>query len=42
MPIAHGEGNYYADPTTLERLESDGRIVFRYTAPDGRLDDRWT
>ena len=41
MPIAHGEGNYYADPTTLERLESDGRIVFRYTAPDGRLDDRW-
>ena len=40
MPIAHGEGNYYADPATLERLETDGRIVFRYAAPDGRLDER--
>ncbi len=41
MPIAHGEGNYYADPAALERLEAEGRIVFRYTAPDGRLDERW-
>ncbi len=30
MPIAHGEGNYYADPETLEELEREGRIVFRY------------
>ena len=41
MPIAHGEGNYFADPATLERLEAGGRIVFRYTAPDGRVDERW-
>lgn len=30
MAIAHGEGNYYASPETLEQLESEGRIVFRY------------
>ncbi|MEW6522261.1 MAG: phosphoribosylformylglycinamidine synthase subunit PurQ [Bacillota bacterium] len=30
MPIAHGEGNYYADPKTLRRLEETGRVVFRY------------
>ena len=41
MPIAHGEGNYYADPATLERLEADGRVVFRYAAPDGTLEERW-
>ena len=41
MPIAHGEGNYYADPSTLERLEAEGRIVFRYAAPDGSIDERW-
>ena len=41
MPIAHGEGNYYAAPASLEQLEAEGRIVFRYTAPDGRLDERW-
>lgn len=30
LPIAHGEGNYYADPETLERLEQHGQVVFRY------------
>lgn len=30
MPIAHGEGNYFADDETLNRLEGDGRVVFRY------------
>lgn len=30
MPIAHGEGNYFADEETLNRLEGEGRIVFRY------------
>lgn len=29
-PIAHGEGNYFADPETLARLEGEGRVVFRY------------
>ncbi len=30
IPIAHGEGNYYADNETLDRLEGEGRVVFRY------------
>ncbi len=30
IPVAHGEGNYYADDETLDRLEGEGRIVFRY------------
>ena len=41
VPVAHGEGNYIADPATLARLESDGRVLFRYTAPDGTLDPEW-
>ncbi|MEO6795664.1 MAG: phosphoribosylformylglycinamidine synthase subunit PurQ [Candidatus Dormibacter sp.] len=39
IPISHGEGNFYADPVTLERLESNGRVVFRYCAADGRVTD---
>ena len=35
MPIAHGDGNYEADGATLERLEGDGRIVFRYVDAGG-------
>ena len=30
FPVAHGEGNYYADDGTLDRLEGEGRVVFRY------------
>jgi phosphoribosylformylglycinamidine synthase len=30
FPVAHGEGNYYADDETLDRLEGEGRVVFRY------------
>ncbi|MDD4932428.1 MAG: phosphoribosylformylglycinamidine synthase subunit PurQ [Methylacidiphilaceae bacterium] len=30
MPIAHGQGRYYADPSTLDRLERSGSILFRY------------
>jgi phosphoribosylformylglycinamidine synthase len=39
MPIAHGEGNYYAPPETLALLESSGRVVFRYTTPEGEPMD---
>ncbi len=39
MPIAHGEGNFYLPADELRRLEDEGRVVFRYTAKDGRLDD---
>src|SRR3954469_11744791 len=35
VPTAHGEGNYVADRDTLDRLEGEGRILLRYTAPDG-------
>jgi len=38
VPVAHGEGNYIADAETVARLEGEGRVLFRYTAPDGRLD----
>jgi phosphoribosylformylglycinamidine synthase I len=30
FPVAHGEGNYYADDETLNRLEGENRVVFRY------------
>ena len=30
LPVAHGEGNYYADAATLDALEAEGRVVFRY------------
>jgi phosphoribosylformylglycinamidine (FGAM) synthase-like amidotransferase family enzyme len=39
MPIAHGEGNFYLPDDELDRLEAEGRVVFRYTTRDGRLDD---
>ena len=41
-PVAHGDGNYFADQHTLEALRKDGRIVFRYaegTNPNGSFDD---
>ena len=34
FPVAHGEGNYFADDETLNRLEGDGRVVFRYAPGD--------
>ena len=33
LPVAHHDGNYTADEETLDRLEGDGRIAFRYTGP---------
>lgn len=38
LPIAHGEGNYYADADTLAELEANGQVLFRYCSPDGRMD----
>lgn len=37
IPIAHGEGNYYADPEILQELQADGRIVFQYCDADGNV-----
>jgi phosphoribosylformylglycinamidine synthase len=39
MPIAHGEGNFYLPDAELDRLEGEGRVIFRYTTKDGRLED---
>jgi len=41
VPVAHGEGNYTADAETIARLEGEGRVLFRYAAPDGSLDPKW-
>ena len=38
LPIAHAEGSYVCDPATLAELQNNDQIVFRYCAPDGRLD----
>ena len=35
MPVAHGEGCYYADDATLQDLEADGQVLFRYARADG-------
>ena len=43
MPIAHGEGCYFADAATLDALEADGGVLFRYVDADGNPaaeDDR--
>ncbi|MEO1205677.1 MAG: phosphoribosylformylglycinamidine synthase subunit PurQ [Pseudomonadota bacterium] len=36
IPIAHHDGNYFADEDTLKRLEGDGRVVFRYCDASGQ------
>jgi len=38
MPVGNGEGNYFADSETLDRLEGEGRVVFRYRDnPNGSM-----
>jgi len=39
IPIAHGEGSYIADDATLDRLEAERRVVFRYVDADGAATD---
>jgi phosphoribosylformylglycinamidine synthase len=40
IPIAHGDGRYYADDETLDRIENEGRVVFRYLDnPNGSARD---
>ena len=38
IPISHGEGNYFADPETLARIEANGQVLVRYSRPDGTID----
>lgn len=35
--MAHGDGNYFADDATLDRLEAEGRVAFRYATPGGAV-----
>lgn len=37
MPVAHGEGCYFADEATLDAIEADGQVLFRYVHPDGTV-----
>ena len=40
LPVAHNEGNYFADPVTLEQIEADDRVVLRYLEnPNGSAND---
>jgi phosphoribosylformylglycinamidine synthase len=39
IPIAHNEGNYFADAETVARLEGDGRVAFRYCDAGGAVTD---
>lgn len=39
LPIAHGEGRYFADPETVSRLEANGQVIFRYTDAHGNLSE---
>ena len=39
VPIKHGEGQFVVAADELERLEGEGRVVFRYAAPDGTIGD---
>ncbi len=39
MPVAHHDGNYHADADTLDRLEDEGRIAFRYAPLEGAAAD---
>ncbi len=37
FPIAHGEGNYYADAETIQNLEEGNQVIFRYCDPSGNI-----
>jgi phosphoribosylformylglycinamidine synthase len=40
LPIAHGEGRYYADADTLKALEDNEQILWRYCTPTGEINDQ--
>ena len=39
IPIAHGEGNYFADPDVIAKLEANRQVIFRYTNASGEVVD---
>jgi phosphoribosylformylglycinamidine synthase I len=42
MPIAHGDGRYTADVATLDRLEGEGQVLFRYVPSGSEIDEYWS
>jgi len=39
IPIAHGEGNYFADEATLKRLKENNQVIFRYCDENGQITE---
>lgn len=39
IPIAHGEGRYFADDATLDSLEANQQVIYRYATPEGEVND---
>lgn len=39
IPVAHGEGRYYADEQTLNELEANGQVIFRYCDENGKINE---
>ena len=39
IPIAHGEGRFYAEDTTLKKLEENDQIIFKYASQEGNIND---
>lgn len=39
IPIAHGEGRYYADEATLKQIEDNGQVLFRYCDEQGEVNE---
>jgi phosphoribosylformylglycinamidine synthase len=41
LPIAHGDGNYFADENTLKELEDNNQIILRYSSKDGKVSNEF-
>jgi phosphoribosylformylglycinamidine synthase len=41
IPIGHGEGNYFAPPEILAKLEANRQVILRYSDPQGRISEEW-
>ena len=40
IPVSHGEGNYFAEPHTLDSLEANGQVLFRYCEASGEITEQ--
>lgn len=41
IPIAHGDGNYFANEDALKELEDNNQIIFKYSSPEGNITDEY-